>query len=72
MCEGTVILVSNEVGLGIVPDKTLVTMSARIVDRASIGFALPGTELFEADMARDATIAASVATVFAELRAAVG
>ena len=52
--------------------ETLVTMSARIVDRASIGFALPGTELFEADMARDATIAASVATVFAELRAAVG
>lgn len=52
--------------------ETLVTMSANIVESASIGFALLGAGMTEADMARDPVIAASVATVLAELRAAAG
>lgn len=51
--------------------ETLVTMSANIVETASIGFALLGAGMSEVDMARDPGIAASVATVIAELRAAV-
>ena len=47
-------------------------MSANIVESASIGFALLGAGMTEADMARDPVIAASVATVLAELRAAAG
>jgi NAD(P)H-dependent FMN reductase len=52
--------------------ETLVTMSAHIVESASIGFALLGAGMSEGDMARDASIAASVATVLAALRVAVG
>lgn len=51
--------------------ETLVTMSAQIVESASVGFAMLGAGMSEADMARDASIVALVATVLAELRAAV-
>lgn len=52
--------------------ETLATMSAVIVEAASIGVPVLGSGMPEADMARDPSIAASIQTILAELYAAIG